>query len=125
MLNLRGEISKSAEWDSFFGRILRVSVALSHVRDDHLRISFGSKSTRLEEGLLVPNTARVHIETCLDVVNGIYHEIDSFPKIVIKNVLRLMCHIELLIFDIQIRVDVLCNMAGNSALRVSNVVFSE
>ena len=36
VLNLAGEVTKGAHGDSFLRRILRVSVALSLVRDDHL-----------------------------------------------------------------------------------------
>lgn len=42
MLDLVREVSEGAHWNGFFWWILRISVALSLVRDDHLRIGFGS-----------------------------------------------------------------------------------
>jgi hypothetical protein len=36
MLNLVGEVSQCAHWDSFFRGILRVTVALGLVWDNHL-----------------------------------------------------------------------------------------
>ena len=48
MFDLIREISKGAHWDGLFRWILRISVALSLVRNDHLLVSLGSKSARFK-----------------------------------------------------------------------------
>lgn len=45
VLDKVGEVTKSAHGDGLLGRILRVTVALSLVRDDHLGIGLGAKSS--------------------------------------------------------------------------------
>jgi len=45
MFNLIREISQCAHRDCFFRRVLGISIALSFVRDNHLRIGFRSKSS--------------------------------------------------------------------------------
>ena len=45
MLNLVREIPQSAHWNSLFRRILRISIALCLMRNDHLRIGFGAEGS--------------------------------------------------------------------------------
>jgi hypothetical protein len=45
MLDLIREVSEGAHWNGFFWWILRITVALSLVRNDHLRVSFGSEGS--------------------------------------------------------------------------------
>jgi hypothetical protein len=44
MFNLVREVSQGTHGDSFFRRVLRVAIALSLVRNDHLGVGLGSKS---------------------------------------------------------------------------------
>jgi hypothetical protein len=66
-------------------RILGVSIALGHMRNDHLRVSLGSQSTRLEKRLPVPCTTSINIKTSFDVIHSINYEIESLPEIIIEN----------------------------------------
>jgi hypothetical protein len=75
VLNLIREISQCAHWDSFFRRILGVSVALGLVRNNHLLVSLGSECTRLEQWFLIPDTSAVDVETSFDIVDGVYNEV--------------------------------------------------
>ena len=100
VLNLRWEISKCAHGNGFLGRILRVSVALSLVRDNHLRVSLGTEGARLEKRFLVPDAASVDIEASLYVVNSIDNEIETLPEGIVKHVFGLLRHIKLVVLHI-------------------------
>jgi hypothetical protein len=63
--------SNCALGNVFLGRILRVSVALSLVWDNHLRVSLGTEGAGLEKRLFVPDASSVDVETSLYVVNSI------------------------------------------------------
>ena len=100
VLNLRWEISKCAHGNGFLGRILRVSVALSLVWDNHLRVSLGTEGARLEKRFLVPDAASVDIEASLYVVNSIDNEIETLPEGIVKHVFGLLRHIKLVVLHI-------------------------
>lgn len=92
MLNLVGEVSQGAHWNGFLRRILGVAVALSLVRNDHLRVSFGAEGTGLEEWLFVPHTSLIDVETSLDVVDGVHNKVKSFPEIVVEGSFSVWSH---------------------------------
>jgi len=75
VLDLIREVSQSAHWDSLFGWILGISIALGLVGNDHLLVCLGSECTGLEEWLLIPDASAVNIKTGLDVIDSVYDEI--------------------------------------------------
>jgi hypothetical protein len=80
MLNLRGEVSESAHGNGFFRRILGITVALSHVRDHHLRVGLSAKCARLKERLLVPNATLINVKTSIDVINCVDDKAEALPE---------------------------------------------
>lgn len=75
VLNLVGEISESTHGNGFFGRILGIPIALGFEGNDHLGVCFGTKGSRLQKRLAVPDASLVYIETSFDVVDSVDHEV--------------------------------------------------
>ncbi len=113
VLNLAGEVTKGAHRDRLLRRVLRVSVALSLVRDDHLRVGLCAESPRLEERLGIPDAAGVDVETSLDVIDGVYNEVEVLPEVIVEDILGLLRDIGLVSSHIQVVVDLFGNMAGD------------
>jgi len=95
------------------------------VRDHHLRVCLGSQSARLKERLLIPDTACVNVETSLDIIDCIDHKVEALPELIVEDVFGLLCHIQLVILHIQVIVNVMCDLACHSALRITDIVFAE
>jgi hypothetical protein len=53
--------------------------------NNHLRVGFGTKSSRLEKWLLIPNTSLIDIESSFDVIDGINNEVKFLPEFVVKH----------------------------------------
>jgi len=85
VLNLIREVSESAHWDWLFGRVLRVAIAQSLVRHNHLRISFGSQSAGFQQGLRIPYAFWINKKTCFNVVDCVDYKVQTFPEFVIEN----------------------------------------
>jgi hypothetical protein len=75
MFDLIREVSQGAHWDGFLRRILGVSIALCLEWNDHLLVSLGSKSARLKQWFLIPDTSLVNVETSFDIVYCVYNEV--------------------------------------------------
>jgi hypothetical protein len=54
------------------------------VGHNHLRVSFGAESARLEKGLFVPDATGVDVEASLNVINSIYDEVKALPELVVE-----------------------------------------
>ena len=113
VLNLAGKVTKCAHRDRLLRRVLRVSVALSLVRDDHLRVGLCAKSPRLEERLGIPDAAGVDVETSLDVINSVDNEVEVLPEVVVEDILGLLRDIGLVSSHIQAVVNLFGYMAGD------------
>ena len=125
MLDLVGEVSERAHWDGLLGRILRVTVGLSLVRHNHLRVGLGAESTGLEQWLLVPNTLLVDVESSLNVVDGVDDEVETFPEVVIEKIFSLRGDEGLMGCDLEGWVHVLGLAAGSLSLRFADIWLSE
>lgn len=125
VLNLIWEVSKSAHWDGFFWWILRVTVALSNVRNNHLRVSLGTKSSGLKERLLVPNAFSVDVESSLEVIDSINNEVLAFPELIVEYLFGVWANNGHVILDIQVRVHAFSNFTGTLRFGVANVILSE
>jgi hypothetical protein len=95
------------------------------MRNDHLRVGLGSQSTRLEKRLPVPCTTSINIKTSFDVIHSINYEIESLPEIIIENLFSRISYKVFKRFYIEIRVYLFCNSTGNTALRISYIIFAE
>jgi hypothetical protein len=95
------------------------------MRDDHLGVGLGAESARLEQGLVVPDAAGVHVEAGLDVVDCIHDEVEAVPEAVIEDVLGLLSHVELVVLHIQLRVDLRGDLTSHLRLRLTHVVLPE
>ncbi len=92
MLDQRGEVSEGTNSDTLFRRVFGTTVALSLVRNDHLRVGLGSEGARLQQGLFVPDTAIINVKTGIDVINCINEDAEALPELVIENVLGFSTH---------------------------------
>jgi hypothetical protein len=61
MFDLIGEISQSTHRDGIFWRVLRVAIALSLMRNNHLGVCLCSKGSRFKKRLFVPDTLAINI----------------------------------------------------------------
>lgn len=104
VLNLVGEVTERAHGDGLFGRILRVTVGLGLVRNDHLRVGLGAESAGLEERLAVPDALTIDVETSLNVIDGVDDEVETFPEVIVEDVLSLWSNESLMGDDLEIRV---------------------
>uniref|UniRef100_A0A0P5DYM4 Uncharacterized protein n=1 Tax=Daphnia magna TaxID=35525 RepID=A0A0P5DYM4_9CRUS len=52
--------------------------------NNDLRVTFCTKSSTLKKWLLIPYTLLINILSCLDVINCIYHKVQSSPKIIVE-----------------------------------------
>ena len=125
MLDLIGEISQSAHWNGFLRRILWISITLCLVRNNHLAVSLSSQSSRLKQWLLIPNASRVNIESRLNIINSIDHEIKTLPEFIIESVFSVWSTQSLIVSNIQVLIDALGNITSNLWFRVSNICLSE
>lgn len=125
VLNLVWEVSESAHWDGFFWWILRVTVALSDMRNDHLRVALGTKSSGLKEWLSIPNAFCVDVESSLDVIDGIDNEVLAFPEVIVEDFFGIWANDGHVILDIQVCVHTFGDVTGSLRFGVANVVLSE
>jgi len=87
MLYLERERLEGAHGHSFLRSILDVSVTLSLMRNDHLRVSHDAESTRFQKGLLEPLASRVNIKSSLLVIDSVDYEGSFVPELVVVDVL--------------------------------------
>jgi hypothetical protein len=125
MLNLVGEVAESAHGDGLLWRILRVTIAECLVGDNHLRVGFGSKSARFEEGFLVPDAFAVNVETGLDIINGINYEIKAFPKFVIEDFLSLRGNKSSVSLNVEVGVHNFSNTTGGLRFGMADIALTE
>lgn len=125
MFDLVGEVAKGAHRDRLLGRVLRVTVALRLVRDDHLSVGLGAESTGLEERLLVPDALHVDVEAGRDVVDGIDNEVEALPEIIVEEILGVGGDEGLVHVHLKVRVHLLGDAAGSLRLSLANVGLAE
>ena len=89
MLDLIREVSKGAHRDGLLRRVLRVTISLSLVGDNHLGVGLGAEGAGLEERLLVPDALLIDIKSGLDVINSVNDEVERLPEVVVKEILGL------------------------------------
>lgn len=75
MLDLIGEVLEGAKRNAFFWRINNISVTDGLVRNDDLRVAFGSKGSRFEQRFLKPDTLTINILSCFYIVNSVDDEV--------------------------------------------------
>ena len=93
--------------------------------DDHLGVCFRAKGARLKQGLLVPHTLLINVESCLDVVDGIDYEVEALPEFVIEDTLSRRVNVGGVGLNFEVWVENLCNTAGSLRLGRANIVLSE
>ena len=64
-------------------------MSVVYLGDDNLGVSFGSQCPRLKQGLVVVDTAPVHVGPGLHIVQRIGNSIEGLKELVIVDVLRL------------------------------------
>ena len=93
--------------------------------DDHLGVCFRTKGARLKQGLLIPHTLLINVESCFDVVDGIDYEVEAQPEFVIEDNLSRLVDIGGVGLNFEVWVENLCNTAGSLRLGRANIVLSE
>lgn len=89
VLDLVREVFQGAKWNGFFGWVLRVTVTLSVLWNDHLRVALCSESSAFEQWLSIPDTLAVDVEASLDIIDGIDDEAQLFPEFIIEGLVIL------------------------------------
>jgi hypothetical protein len=125
VLDLIWEVSKSAHRDSLLWWVLRIAIALSFVGNDHLRVRFGSESSRLEKWLLVPDASLIDVKPGMDVIDCVDNEIKALPEFIVEGCLSVRPNPSHIVLNIKVLVHSLCNGASALRLRVPNVLLSE
>lgn len=98
---------------------------MSFVWNNHLGVGFGSKSTRFKEWLLIPYTFLINIKSCLNVIYCINNKMKTLPETIIKSRFCLWTNISLMVFNIQITINVLSNVTSYLRLGIANIILSE
>jgi len=125
MLDLIWEVSEGAHWNGLLWWILWITVALSDMWHNHLRVCLGTKSSWLKKWLLIPYTSSIHVKSSMNIIDSIDDEIELTPEFVVENVFSVWsnsCHI---VFDIKVLVHILSNYACTLRFWVSNIGLSE
>ena len=117
VLNLIRIQPECAKRNSFFRRITRVTVGCSLVRDNHLRVSLGTKCARFKQRLFVPDALAVDIEPGFDIVDGVDNEIERLPKLIIEKIFGRRGDKGLMCCDIKSRVHSFSFRTGGRRLR--------
>lgn len=95
------------------------------MRNNHLLVCLGSKSSRLEQWLLIPDTLLIDVQSCLNVIDSIDNEVKFFPELIIEDILSILGQQRCKSVDLKVRVHLLGNIAGSLGLWLSYVVLSE
>lgn len=125
VLNLVWEVLQSAERDSFLSWVLGVSIALGELGHYHLGVALGPESSGLEKSLLVPDTPRVNIKSCLDVIHSVHNEVETIPEGVIKSDFVLWVYSEFERVEVDFWVHSLSGSTCNLTLVPSDILLSE
>jgi len=119
------EVLQRAERDALLGRILRIRIRLSLVRQNHLGVGLGAKSARLEQGLREPHAARVDVHPGLHVVERVHHAVQRLPEGVVEGILRVRRHPDLQRPHLQASVHPLGGAGRRQRLRLADVWLPE
>jgi hypothetical protein len=118
-------VSQGAHWDGVFLWILRITVGLGLVWDDHLRVALGSQSTGFEQVLLVEDTLSIDILSSLDVVDGTEDTVEIVPEDISEDVFGVWSSSLNLSVDVQAWVDGLGDGASGDSLGLGDMLLSE
>jgi hypothetical protein len=113
MLDLIREVSEGTHGDRFLRRVLRITIALSLVRNNHLTVSLGSEGTRLKKRLSVPDTSGVDVKSCMDVIDGVDNEVELLPEVIMEDSFSIRTNSSLIVPDIESGVHSLGNLASS------------
>ena len=125
MLDLVGEVLESTERDAFFRRINDISVADGLMRNDDLRVAFGSQGSGFEERFLEPDALAVDVLSCLDVVDCVHHEVQVVPEIIVENMFIFRADSSFEGVELDITIHLMTNFACSLALIGTDVLSSE
>mmetsp|Transcript_21396 Transcript_21396/g.33092 ORF Transcript_21396/g.33092 Transcript_21396/m.33092 type:complete len:705 (+) Transcript_21396:1078-3192(+) len=125
MLDLVGEVSEGTHGDGLLRGILRVTVALGLVGDNHLRVALSSEGAGFEEGLLEPDASLIDVETGMDVVDGVHHKVEALPEVVVEEIFGVLTHASHVVLDVEGAVHAVSDIASHLGLGVADVLLAE
>ena len=71
VLNLIREVLQGAKRDRFLWRVNNVSIALSVVWNNNLRVAFSTKGSTFEQRLFIPYALEINILPRFNIIDGI------------------------------------------------------
>ena len=125
MVNKVREVSQGTHGDTVLFRILRVAVRLGLTRDNALRVTLSTQSTRFEQVLIVEDTSVIDVKSGLDVINGVDNSIQALPEVISELVVIVWGNSGLKSFNLKVRVHLLGFSAGTFRFRLLDIGSSE
>ena len=125
MVNKVREVSQGTHGDTVLFRILRVAVRLGLTRDNALRVTLSTQSTRFEQVLIVEDTSVIDVKSGLDVINGVDNSIQALPEVISELVVIVWGNSGLKSLNLKVRVHLLGFSAGTFRFRLLDIGSSE
>mmetsp|Transcript_10660 Transcript_10660/g.20982 ORF Transcript_10660/g.20982 Transcript_10660/m.20982 type:complete len:264 (-) Transcript_10660:1915-2706(-) len=120
------KVTQGTHWNSITCFILRaVRIGAGKLGYNGLTVTLCTKSSTLEQRLVVKHTLAIHIKTSLHVVESVGNKIQRLPEIIIENVFGIRSHEVLLSNNFHRRVHIGNRFTGSNRLRLANVVLTE
>jgi len=77
VLDRVGEVAQRTDRNGLFWRVLGGRVGLGKPGNDWLHVALGAQGARLDKRLVVVDAATVHVDTGVDVVQGVADTVET------------------------------------------------
>ena len=125
MLYLVREIFQGTKWNSFFRRIHNISITLSIMRDNNLRMTFSSEGSTFKKWFFMPNTLLIDVLSSLNIINSINYKIKPSPEIIVKVLLTVISNSHFHRMETRMVINSSSYFTSNLTFILTNMLFSK